>query len=346
MCPESLTKESSKNCQKSRSSLMDLESYVKQVECQSDCYEQSIQAIICFDSAVRFDDNTQQYLQDSFLMPGRRMSPVDDPAHAVTPDVVSQVSPSYGIVGEVKFSASSARDFRDAEAQMKKYDTDFDGWKTESGLVDSHDLSLLINAIYHRQGEAFFRGKAFSKPFSLVSCSHVKQANDVMTIEKCLGSFSDQRVDKKLSVTVAVPLESMVSQMSRVKFYDAEPPVEYTMNVLWFCVFNELAESPSAGEGNELAVNGQTITGMLRERFSFRAIDDKQPQSPRTAWINRALDAFVSIGWARKKSSGGYDITYKSYRRKDSLLDVFAKKVFESKLEKRSKNKVRQLQLL
>ena len=131
--------------------------YIEHVRRQADNYERTIQAMICMDSALRFDDNSRAYRPGSQVFQGKRMRTSPDncvsPNVDVTPDLVVQYDNSHGVVAEVKLSASSERDFSQAKQSVTKYDDDLTGWETDDRRLSQHDLCLIVNLSHVRQAE-------------------------------------------------------------------------------------------------------------------------------------------------------------------------------------------------
>ncbi len=310
----------------------DEKDYIKKIREQADSYERTIQAIIAFDSAVRWDDAQKDYLSDSYFLPGRRLSrTLNDSGNNVTPDIVVQLSNNYGIIAEVKLTASTDQDFVRAYEQIRRYDTELVGWKTSNKRISLDDLCLLVEDLKRNAAKRYFSGKTFEKNFTLVACSRVYLDKHFIKIEKYHGSFSNKRIEDKLGRDpVPIPLEDIVEGMTRVKFYDAEPPVEYTMNVLWMNIFNQFMEEKKGEKiGKNILVNTGEATEKLEKAYSFGRLDDRQPRIPKQVWIRRALDAFSEIGYASRDSKNRdvYNVKY-TYLRKESMLEVFAKKLY------------------
>jgi len=299
--------------------------YVKRVRVEADRYEQTIHAIICFDSAVRFDSSTKDYIPNSHFLPGRRFH--DNKKTELTPDVAVQLSNKLGIIGEVKLGASNDRDFEQAANQVAKYDCDLKGWVTGDQAIPTHDIALLIHDFNRNDALRFFKKKNYTRRFSMFACAHVEQASDAFKIEKYHGNLTDKRLNDKFKRPIPVPLEALVAQISICKFCDSEPPVEYTMNVIWVNALRELQNSGKDSTKRTIEVSVKELTMLLRERYSFNQTDDRQPCIPDTNWVRRAMEGFVSIGMAEKRN-GNYSIDY-SYRRKADMLETFAKKLWK-----------------
>lgn len=315
------------------------EDYVKAVAESCDSYEETIQAIICFDSAIRWDSNTRDYRKDTHFLPGRRMLRTD--TTRVTPDIVVQVNKHYGVVGEVKITASNDRDFKHAETQIKKYDDDLKGWKTETEKIKEHDLSLLVHLSNKAEARRYFAKEKFSRKFNMISCARLDQVSIKYNIEKFSGTFLEPEIDKKLSDGVTLPLERVLDKLGVVKFSDQEPEyVEYTMNVIWMNILGSVTEKVAKSVGGKrrefVVVDCNKITKILREQYSLSILDDNQPTIPRKAWVKKSLDMFVEIHLAEQdsKNRDRYFIIHNTIR-KDSMIEVFAKKCYKAKQKKR-----------
>ena len=325
---------------------MTADEHIKRIEDESDSYGQTIETIICFDCAVRWLDERRDYVKDSYFLPGRRLSKTSkDSNDYVTPDIVVQFSLKYGLIAEAKIAASTQQDFDKASRQMHTYDASLFGWKTDDEQIETHDISLVVDDLNRNAVQRYFEERTFDRKFTLVASSHLERSRDARKIEKYYGVFSDNRLEVKFRDPVPVPLEELdiVRRISAVKFYDAEPPVEYTMDVLWMSVFNEISQKEAVGASKMLSVRVAELTEMVRERYAFRQLDRRQPQIPKTKWIRDALNGFKEIGYAVQKDDE-YHIKYQ-YQRKDSMLAVFAKKLFEARKKEGGKQTGKQLEL-
>lgn len=315
------------------------EEYIEKVRKYCDSYEETIQAMVSFDSAIRWEKGINGYCKDTHFLPGRRMTKPD--RTTVTPDIAIQMNHRYGIVGEVKITANNNRDFGDAASQIEKYDDTLEGWKTTNGKINKHDLSLLVHSLHKVSAGRYFDSKKFSRNFTIIACARISQATETYMIEKYLGSFSDSNIDKKLSDVVGVPLEKVLANFGTAKFCDQEPEyIEYTMNVIWMHIFGTIPKKEPRlvnGKRKEFIVaDCNNITKTLKEQYSLSIPEQNQPTFPKKAWVKKSLDAFVEIGLAEQNenNSDQYFINYTS-RKKDSLLEVFAEKLHKAKQKKK-----------
>ena len=124
---------------------------------ESDNYEQTVIAIISFAHLMRYDDSKKEFLPDSLFFIGRKMdtSPKNriNPKKNVTPDLILQLNPNYGIVGEVKKSLPQNQEFwKKYFTQLQKYDDDLKGWKTPNEKIKNIDLVFITDYLLKSQG--------------------------------------------------------------------------------------------------------------------------------------------------------------------------------------------------
>jgi hypothetical protein len=266
-----------------------------------------------------------------------------------TPDVVIQLSQDAGIIGEVKLSASSERDFDRARRQVARYDTDFIGWCTPDGRIARHDLFLLISYTHAIAGEHHFDPDAYNRPCALLTVTRDDHAHRSYSFEKRRGAFSDQRVQRKFSAVIPVGTEKLTPLVGRYKFYDARPAcVEYTMDVLWRHYVSQVRHPedqrnvtrngrPVAQRRVELASARhylQQAYGLVADGLSPEQ-QNRQPEVPQQSWIKEAMEAFVGIGRAERDRAedGVYWANYSS-RARNADLEGFARQVYRARQKK------------
>ena len=110
-------------------------------------------------------------------------------------------------------------------------------------------------------------------------------------------------------------------------------------------IFNEIMEKTGRKTEKTISVSCKQVTKMLEKRYSFEREDRRQPKIPKEMWIRQALDGFVKIDYAYKdsKDNDKYYIKY-SYPRKDSMLDVFARKLCEASSKSKKRREGEQLE--
>jgi len=184
------------------------EDCVKATESRIDDYEQTVLAIGAFAHALRWDMATSANRPDSWFLPGRRMdtSPQNrvTPGNVVTPDVVVQLTPDYGVVGEAKASMPKDRQFwLHTLKQLEKYDDNLVGWKTTSGHVSTIDVVLLTHHASKVDIADFLQIKiagdeiAFNGNISVVAYARITDARSYFSLERSWGRLSDDHLDER-----------------------------------------------------------------------------------------------------------------------------------------------------
>ncbi len=320
--------------------------YVKQVQQQADAYTRTIEALVCLDSVLRYDDDSQDYRAGSMSFQGRGMTAS---GQDVAPDLVVQFDSIGGIVSEMKITASSEEDFDSAQQQVRTYDDELVGWDTSGGAIDSYDLCLVVPYPHAGSAGEFFRRveeeSAYSHSFVLLSVARDDLHHSHLAFENRLGEFSDMLVRAKFESRqgiVTVPLEKIVGVIGGIKFYDAKPEcVEYTMDVLWSQYFTgDLPSRQVPRRGKQVEqkhVQPSTTAEDLREPYALFAQGQvRQPEIPKTAWIKDALDTYVAIGHA-ELDDHDRDVYWVEYnpRAWSCNLAGFARQVYKESAKKR-----------
>lgn len=294
-------------------SMVTEEEYVRTVRERIDAYERTVQALVCFRSAMCWDDDRHSYREDNHFGVGRRMDREAEQEHPLTPDVVVQFEGETGLVAEMKLTASSDQDFKKAEAQVMKYDQELEGWWTENQLIASHQVACVVPDSHVSAAMQFFRDAGpFDRGFLLVSAGRDDASiESFMQFERRQGAFAVERLNEKFGPrTPPIPLEKAMPQFGIAIFYDAEPPcVEHTMFVLWSRYFphtdrfDTRLEPRGSRAREQIQVELDDACRFLRERFSVCSItgngeDPRQPSVPEKEWVRKAMDHFVEIGRA------------------------------------------------
>ncbi|HCU34400.1 MAG TPA: hypothetical protein DGT21_02825 [Armatimonadetes bacterium] len=332
------------------------DAYAETVATQADNYEFTIQALICLDAAIRYETQREPkgYVPGSHFLPGRRMTPMTSGGVAnaapVTPDIVIQMPDAMGMVGDVKLTASSKRDFGQAEAQIARYDTDLAGWCTSDECGLAHDLLLLVHYANGAEAEEHFSRAHYGRAFALVTVVRDLQRHCFMTYELRLGRLSRDEMTRKLRKPLPVPLERLAAQHGRVKFYDARPEcVEYTMDVLWHEYFPQVV---NASEHRRVDRRNATVTQRrvdvrsarecLQDAYSTTQLvapenRHRQPETPQLDWVREAMEGFVEIGRAERdhEDEAVYWVTY-SARARNTNAEGFARQLHRSRKKRRS----------
>ncbi len=292
-------------------------------------YQETIFAILSFAHLLRWDDSSKRFFPKSYYFIGRKMNTSNSNKHTiistVTPDLTIQINDSYGILSEVKKSFPNNQDLwiNDLK-QIEKYDDDLVGWKTSSETIKTSDLVLLTHFMRVVQVGDYIQDKITNgefnviKNFAVIGFIKAEEAKMFMYFEKGYGKLTLNRLNERLRNRVGVPLE-VVEPLYRIKFYDAEPPLSLTMQVLWDHVFSQIPNQNSFMNSKgkriiSIKINVHNLTNLVREQFGPPSNgDSRQPQFPKTKWIKKALEKFVEIKLANhvQNSEDDYIIRFK-----------------------------------
>ena len=319
--------------------------YVKQVEREADTYDRTIQALVCLDSALRYDDEARRYRPASDAFQGRRMTRAGGD---VTPDLVVQFSDASGIVNEVKLTASTNVDFKNAEAQVRNYDDDLAGWDTPDETIDCYDVCLLVDYVASGSAREFFEAaqdtSPYDHPFILLSAVRNDMLDSFLALETRLGGFSNAMVQAKFNKgegVLPIPLERLSKIFGYVKFYDAKPQcIEYVMDVLWSKYFTtDLPTRMIARDEKQITqkrVDPRLAAEWLRPSYGLFQGETRSPEIPQADWIREALDRFVLIGRAQHDDANGVFWVEYSSRARTANLKGFAKQVYRKHVSKKA----------
>jgi hypothetical protein len=291
-------------------------------------YCQSIQAMIGFVNFYVYDDTTRRDRTDVIAFQGWRLTPrASNPAQAspgntsVTPDFGILMPNRMGVVGEVKKSfPKDQQHWSDDFKQLMGYDSDFVGWPSESKTVDGHDIVLLTHQTRAVTVEDYYRAKQecgevkFTKPFIIVEFNESHEAKAFLFFRTRLGQLSWKHLDEVLRLGKGVPMQVFVAKYSTIKFYDAQPPNAYMIEVIWTnVVMAAVSDKPAFRDLKkrqklEISLPVDQIVTQLREGFSFRAInyEDVGPRIPERNWVEEACQTIVDLGegeWADKEKT-------------------------------------------
>jgi len=310
---------------------------VQQVHDQVDNYESTVLGLLGFWRALTWR-NKQVVAHHVSL--GRKMSPqstaVGESADPLTPDEVLQIAEAIGFVVEAKRSMpSDQQHWRKYLSQIQRYDQPLAGWWTATETITSHNVVLLLWTTYTREFQALIEAAQqqgttkLTDRVSIVEFSHLQEAQEAMRFRLEWGSISDEGISRPLRSGISVPLEILVAHPdSRTKFYDAPPPTEYLMVILWQEVFNshlpEL-EFDSDTQAWPLEVSVPSLAEELQRLHGSTGDDPRERRFPRQSWVHTALEAFCKIGLAQHIEDDRYLVLFKPTLRTTSQRDLISR---------------------
>lgn len=314
-------------------------------------YEQTVNAILSFATFVVHDGFKQR--PNSEFGFGRRMTTSADnyisPNSDITPDLVAQKSPEYGIVAEAKktLSQNQSHWIRHIR-QLRKYDDDLGGWWTETGKI-THSNSVML--IHQSRGRPFVRLLQHQKEVEpdlvgpntcVIEFNHSGETVAYYFFRLEFGSFHDNELRKRLEDGVNIPLDGIRMSFPNIQFYDAKPPMPLLLSCLWNDFFSPMIEDVEYDEKTksrkmEFAIS--EVTEELQKAFGSKGLaqDQRSGEFPRYRWVKEAFERLVRYKLAVPSSGEDdkYTVHYKTFR--DDILDRFIK--FEINLVERKTKK-------
>ncbi|MGE3844946.1 MAG: hypothetical protein AB7I50_25560 [Vicinamibacterales bacterium] len=299
-----------------------------------DTYTEGIYALVALVNHARWSDKDRDHRSHVKYGIGRRMLcgiAQDEAELELTPDCVIQLSDTLGVIGEAKPGVARTAAVWDQNLQqLAKYNVDLRGWWTADGHVATHDIVALVPmsraVLFKDLVEAKLAAGqiAFNRPFAVVAFFKQSGAESTfITLKTEFGRVSDVELNDRLRLSRPVNWVHLIRHYRDPKFMDAEPPLPYTLWVLWDLVFSQLASGKEPGRGVNwigLDVEAASLTRHVQDFYGFRSEGAHSVEIPRLRWIRRALDALVTFGMAKRGSETRYEVRYRRLRSKDMLM--------------------------
>lgn len=287
-------------------------------------YEQSLNVCLTFIHIYKWDDRSNKPDGTILYWIGKEYNP-----GGITPDVTLQLTHDRGLVVELKESLPrenpEGRDNWEKKfSQLKRYDTELEGWETESGKVAQQELVLIVDQKLVRRVIEYIKEKRlsfhdFSKNFCVMQYSPLVGRKQGVFLRIEDGEIDDFKTvtTRRLWEGISVDMNYLFnSGLSRIKFLDYPPPLVYTMSILWDHVFNTLLSDKdwrqAKMEGSRRFIRINVSKSELRDILARNFADEKSKQGIREKWVEEALESFVMLGLAeREKDSKEYTIKYR-----------------------------------
>jgi hypothetical protein len=289
-----------------------------------DNYNDTVWATVAFVNVCQWDAAKKGLDEKVRFGLGRPMNKTD--STVVTPDAVIQRRPSQGTVAEVKhtFPPSNSGDRRkEIFQQLKNYDDELTGWWTQSKKIKAHDIVLLTHITHVVEAADYLKTELpaahiepFKRHLAIIGYFRHEQAELYVTLKKEHGSLLDSELAERLRLSI--PIAARHIELSRqVRFCDSRPPIPYILWLLWSYVFPERAETIPRDKNKgytPIAVTVEDLTADLQKFYGFEPDGTGNKGTPRSDWIEAALDAFVSFRMAARGIDQSYIVRYKPIR--------------------------------
>jgi len=316
-------------------------SEVRQALDEVEDYRQTVKALLAFAAFVVHDGNSHR--RGSHFAFGRRMVTSTtnrvSPGTQVTPDLVAQKSPDFGIVAEAKKSLplDQAR-WRVYLEQLRKYDDELHGWWTHSAKIPVADSALLIHISRSRPFRRFVEQLAAEEGeentiganTSLIEFNSSEETASYFFFRLEHGAIRDDELNQRLGDGVSVPLDKILQSFPTVKYYDTEPPMALLLSELWMDTFPAMLEEAEYDEQHtvfNLSATVEEVTRELQAAYGSGSLehDERSVEFPQQKWIRRAFEKLVELRMATPptEKGGAYRVLFKPLR--GDVLERFIK---------------------
>lgn len=229
------------------------------------------------------------------------------------------------------------------------------GLKIDKDLIISSSETVLLVHFKHSYEvhsfiESLARDNHDGHTFTLIEVNRVNQAKTAYQYRVYPGSYpkgKSEYFDKdnlEWHKGVLFPIEIILEHSSRVKIYDASPPLPYLMHLIWEHVITvkafETRKSQRKNRRTDVTITVNDITDELRTYFSFNSLPwiRKARSTPKKSWVRDACNIFVVSGdaeWENQESgiikfgfkeyedTLSYCIECAGYTRYSNQLDLF-----------------------
>jgi len=272
----------------------------------------------------------------------------------LNPDILLQArcNPSglLGIPVEIKSSLSNSEDILKKLKRMKRYDEPLTGWKTRDKNINNdvivfspyaQDCGRVISVLK----ESLKNKKLnFNKDFIIWEWSFIqgtKHSNEenllVRQVYGNLEKYNVPELNKIVSEGIVQDINNkeLLVKKERNLFTNREPPVEYTMVVLWQIVF------PRIFDENQGIVNVEEICTIINDYFTqdLMKSSDGDAYKVNKSWVRKALENFSKIKMAKKIDIDKYEINLE-VRIKDLQKHICNKMTFLEVKNGKHNNKI------
>jgi hypothetical protein len=265
----------------------------------------------------------------------------------VFPDVVLQHdNDTRGILCEIKTSLPEVDFFLlETLKQLELYSGQVEGWETSNKRVDDHSLILLCHALdsdrvaekisqWVDEGKLKIAKKLCIAEWSIIESLKFDQ-RDVIFVRHKSGETDCEWLNTKLHQNIKLGLEELITKYEKCRFTRKEPPLEYTMNQLWTCIFPALKEKTE-----DFTCTIDEILTIAYDYFIPWSGLRGEYSQVRKKWITKAINAFCEIDLAKQESTSNGDEEYKIYygkRIQKDVSDYFVEGLCQKRIEEAGK---------
>jgi hypothetical protein len=312
---------------------------LKRLREEVDTYTEGIYATLAFINKAQWNESKRRLDASIPYGVGRRFTASKDNRIAaegteVTPDCAVQMTPTYGVVAEAKPGVTRLLPaWEERIRQLQKYDDDLQGWWTPSEKCAAHDIVVLvpmtrtydfIQVLNERIGSG---DATFTRPLCVVGFfKNTGAEHTYFTLKTEFGSVTDPAFDTRLRRAQPINWSPLISSSGDRKFMDSEPPLPYTLWILWDMILPvRAAGRPPEPKQTWIAVDVSVadLTADVQRFYGFPSSGPRSVEIPRQKWIRKALDAIVVFGMCERTSDTTYRVRYARKRRTKDTLQYF-----------------------
>jgi hypothetical protein len=265
------------------------------------------------------------------------------PNETITPDGVIQLSPTLGLITEVKVGLPKDKElWNDIEKQIRKYDDMLQGWWTDSGYIPSWNCILLIEIArseeYREYRDKLISDGVFgvSNNMAGVEFSRSDQSNVYMFFRTRWGTIHDAALSEALRYGKKKDIQEAEKIYGRIKFYDSPPEPEYLLSIIWQDIFNSLhngVEYDKALKGYPIDITISQVVNELQQSFgslalrkncSIPAFAEREVEFPQTSWVRDSLKILEKLKLATQTTDDGYKVIFKRLKTGD-IIQYFSR---------------------
>lgn len=309
-----------------------------------DDYLHSVIGLYAFAVSCAWDETARAMRPEAKWCIPRRMT-VRDGDHAgkeVTPDGVTQVHGTYGVVSEMKKrfpDESPAEPFE----QASKYARPLVGWWTSGETIASHDVVLLTHVATSVSASDAYKkwieeGNSIGGPFAIVEFGYFPMGKMWLLLRRVAGQLSDRVHDEMLRQGKKLEEQLLVNLFAKSRFMENEPPLIYMMMHIYSHVLPLLAteqeyETETGAQHPVVVVTAHVVRESLEQQLSPLLMDARQFKLPKLTWVASTLEVFANIGVANRVPGSEQRYRFRLRPIRKDLLVYFSEKLqqFEKK---------------
>lgn len=293
-------------------------------------YELSLKAIQSFVSLLSWDKDADGIVQKADYSIGKKMK--TSTGKEVTPDLlVNKNDWQTSYIAEIKSSIPAEADFQNRYYdQIIKYEDITKGWLDKEqnpkricivGLID-----FMVSQVFADNFQSYCQkiNHTPKKPISIIGYFQNDKQKEFMVLKKMWGEIYDEDIDRRLHDGYQMSMENLIAFWPNLKFYDAPPPIEHTMTILWLFVFPIYKDETNFDEETRtylINTRLDELTTFLQKSYGSAGGPDGKVCYPQKQWVKDALMEFVNLDLARVIKEGSeFQIFYKNY---DDPLNKF-----------------------